>query len=152
MLPAPISFRRPRHDVYPEHDSPAPKGSIVKRRVASCLRGWHHAAGTMRCYWSSTTASLLLLRPHGAIGLGSSISRARFVGGCGSAVVRRAGSSDGDPKVWRPTAADVIAISWGKPAKRKGTGSRGVPHRLNDDERVLFDLAVKKGAVEIGGR
>ena len=110
----------------------------------------------MRCYLSSTTAALLLLRPHGAIGLGGHVvggtCRARFAGGRGSAMVRRAGSTDGDRKVWRPTAADVIAISWGKPAKRKGTGSRGVPHRLNDDERVLFDLAAKKGAVEIGGR
>eukprot|EP00965_Chrysotila_dentata_P229598 6197278-Pleurochrysis_carterae.AAC.1 len=37
-------------------------------------------------------------------------------------------------KCWRPTLDDVERISWGKPAKRKGTGSRGVPHRLNDGE------------------
>ena len=35
--------------------------------------------------------------------------------------------------VWRPTIDDVDRISWGRPAKRKGTGSRGVPHRLNDE-------------------
>ena len=34
---------------------------------------------------------------------------------------------------WRPTLDDVDRISWGKPAKRKGTGSRGIPHRLNDE-------------------
>jgi hypothetical protein len=46
---------------------------------------------------------------------------------------------------------DVDAISWGKKAKKKGTGSRGVPHRLNDEERKMFDFARKKGFVEIAG-
>jgi len=46
---------------------------------------------------------------------------------------------------------DVDRISWGRPAKKKGTGSRGVPHRLNNDERLLYDLARQKGFVEIGG-
>jgi len=52
---------------------------------------------------------------------------------------------------WRPTIDDVDRISWGRPAKKKGTGSRGVPHRLNDDERTIYDLARRKGFVEIGG-
>ena len=46
---------------------------------------------------------------------------------------------------------DVDRISWGRNAKRKGTGSRGVPHRLNDEERTLYDFARRKGFVEIGG-
>jgi hypothetical protein len=50
---------------------------------------------------------------------------------------------------WRPTINDVERISWGKPAKNKGTGSRGVPHRLNDEERFLFDQARRKGFLEI---
>ena len=53
--------------------------------------------------------------------------------------------------VWRPDINDVERISWGKPAKKKGTGSRGVPHRLNSDERFLFDNARKKGFLETGG-
>jgi len=53
--------------------------------------------------------------------------------------------------VWRPDINDVERISWGKPAKKKGTGSRGVPHRLNLDERFLFDNARKKGFLEIEG-
>ena len=53
--------------------------------------------------------------------------------------------------VWRPTINDVERISWGKPAKKKGTGSRGVPHRLNLDERFLFDNARKKGFLETEG-
>ena len=53
--------------------------------------------------------------------------------------------------VWRPTVNDVERISWGKPAKKKGTGSRGVPHRLNLDERFLFDNARKKGFLETEG-
>ena len=52
---------------------------------------------------------------------------------------------------WRPTTDDVDRISWGKPAIKKSTGSRGVPHRLNDEERVLYDMARRKGFVEIGG-
>lgn len=55
------------------------------------------------------------------------------------------------PKMNRPTVDDVIRISWGKPAKKKGTGSRGVPHRLNADERTKFDFALTKGFVEIDG-
>lgn len=54
-------------------------------------------------------------------------------------------------KCWRPTIQDVERISWGKPAKKKGTGSRGVPHRLNEDERRLFDQSRRKGFLEIGG-
>ena len=55
-------------------------------------------------------------------------------------------------KCWRPTVTDVERISWGKPAKRKGTGSRGVPHRLNhDDERRQFDQARRKGFLEVTG-
>ena len=57
----------------------------------------------------------------------------------------------GATECWRPTADDVDRISWGKPAKKKMTGSRGVPHRLNDEERRLYDFARRKGFVEIGG-
>lgn len=54
-------------------------------------------------------------------------------------------------KCWRPDVSDVERISWGKPAKKKGTGSRGVPHRLNQDERFLFDQARKRGYLEVTG-
>lgn len=54
-------------------------------------------------------------------------------------------------KCWRPTIQDVERISWGKPAKKKGTGSRGVPHRLNESERFLFDQARRKGFLEVSG-
>jgi hypothetical protein len=53
--------------------------------------------------------------------------------------------------VWRPNVNDVERISFGKPAKKKGTGSRGVPHRLNLDERFLFDQARRKGYLEVDG-
>ena len=52
---------------------------------------------------------------------------------------------------WRPDVQDVERISFGKPAKKKGTGSRGVPHRLNNDERFLFDLARSKGLLVVAG-
>lgn len=54
-------------------------------------------------------------------------------------------------KCWRPTIEDVERISWGKPAKKKGTGSRGVPHRLNEEERLLFDQARQRGFLEVVG-
>ena len=54
-------------------------------------------------------------------------------------------------KCWRPTIEDVERISYGKPAKKKGTGSRGVPHRLNEEERLLFDKARQRGFLEIIG-
>lgn len=57
----------------------------------------------------------------------------------------------GSKGIWRPDKQDVERISWGKPAKKKGTGSRGVPHRLNQDERLLFDQARVKGFLEVAG-
>lgn len=56
-----------------------------------------------------------------------------------------------DQGVWRPTVNDVERIGWGKPAKRKGTGSRGVPHRLNEQERATFDRARQKGFLQVTG-
>ena len=52
---------------------------------------------------------------------------------------------------WRPTMSDVILISWGKPARQKGTGSRGVPHRLNSEERAVFDRSRLRGYLEVLG-
>jgi len=55
-------------------------------------------------------------------------------------------------KAWRPTLDDVERISWGKKAKRKGTGSRNIPHRLEHEyERFAFDQGRRKGYVEIIG-
>ena len=53
--------------------------------------------------------------------------------------------------MFRPTINYVERISWGKPAKQKGTGSRGIPHRLNEEERLLFDQARRKGFLEVAG-
>jgi hypothetical protein len=66
-------------------------------------------------------------------------------------IVRHASFSDDRKGQWRPSVDDVIRISWGKPAKKKGTGSRGVPHRLNTEEREIFDRGVNKGFIELGG-
>lgn len=52
---------------------------------------------------------------------------------------------------WRPDIRDVERISWGQPAKKKGTGSRGIPHRLNDDERQSFDRARRDGYLQVIG-
>eukprot|EP00571_Detonula_confervacea_P006874 CAMPEP_0172318862 /NCGR_PEP_ID=MMETSP1058-20130122/36059_1 /TAXON_ID=83371 /ORGANISM="Detonula confervacea, Strain CCMP 353" /LENGTH=212 /DNA_ID=CAMNT_0013033783 /DNA_START=272 /DNA_END=910 /DNA_ORIENTATION=+ len=37
------------------------------------------------------------------------------------------------------------------PAKKKRTGSRGVPHRLNEDERRAFDQARRQGFLQVTG-
>ncbi|KAL7516406.1 hypothetical protein ACHAWX_001428 [Stephanocyclus meneghinianus] len=52
---------------------------------------------------------------------------------------------------WRPDVRDVEKISWGMPAKKKGTGSRGIPHRLNEDERRAFDQARRQGFLQVKG-
>lgn len=44
----------------------------------------------------------------------------------------------------RPTIDDIERISKGQAAKRRGTGSRQVPHRLNNLERKEWDLAKKR--------
>ena len=44
----------------------------------------------------------------------------------------------------RPTLDDVERISRGDAAKRRGTGSRMVPHRLNQLERKEWDLSKKR--------
>ena len=51
----------------------------------------------------------------------------------------------------RPSIDDVERISRGQGAKRRGVGSRSVPHRLNAEERIQFDLAKKKGFLSIKG-
>lgn len=52
---------------------------------------------------------------------------------------------------WRPDVRDVENISWGQPAKKKGTGSRGIPHRLNQEERLAFDQARRQGFLQVTG-
>eukprot|EP00629_Pelagomonadales_sp_RCC1024_P019189 CAMPEP_0119290230 /NCGR_PEP_ID=MMETSP1329-20130426/40407_1 /TAXON_ID=114041 /ORGANISM="Genus nov. species nov., Strain RCC1024" /LENGTH=138 /DNA_ID=CAMNT_0007291045 /DNA_START=79 /DNA_END=491 /DNA_ORIENTATION=- len=51
----------------------------------------------------------------------------------------------------RPSKDDVDRISWGKPSKKKGVGSRGTPHRLNAAERDEYERAKRRGYVECAG-
>lgn len=51
----------------------------------------------------------------------------------------------------RPSLDDVERISRGQAAKRRGTGSRAVPHRLNAEERIEWDNAKKRGFVQLRG-
>ena len=46
---------------------------------------------------------------------------------------------------------DVERLSRGQPAKKKGCGSRGVPHRLNEEERAAFERAARNGFVTLEG-
>jgi hypothetical protein len=46
---------------------------------------------------------------------------------------------------------DVDRLSRGQPSKKKGFGSRNVPHRLNDKERNEMDRASKKGYLALAG-
>ena len=52
----------------------------------------------------------------------------------------------------RPSMDDVQRISEGRGAKKRGTGSRSVPHRLNSEETQEFKRAQKKGFVEMIGK
>eukprot|EP00638_Chattonella_subsalsa_P016048 CAMPEP_0117829412 /NCGR_PEP_ID=MMETSP0949-20121206/7850_1 /TAXON_ID=44440 /ORGANISM="Chattonella subsalsa, Strain CCMP2191" /LENGTH=219 /DNA_ID=CAMNT_0005670157 /DNA_START=188 /DNA_END=848 /DNA_ORIENTATION=+ len=51
----------------------------------------------------------------------------------------------------RPSLDDVERISKGQAAKKRGTGSRAVPHRLNAAERKEWDLAKKRGYLQLRG-
>lgn len=51
----------------------------------------------------------------------------------------------------RPTQDDVQRLSEGRAAKTRGWGSRQIPHRLNAEERKVYDLAKKKGALTLKG-
>lgn len=46
---------------------------------------------------------------------------------------------------------DVVRLSRGQPAKKKGYGSRGVCHRLNDEETQAFERAGRSGYVTLQG-
>lgn len=55
-------------------------------------------------------------------------------------------------KVFRPHLDDIENLSYGKGAKKKrGTGSRHVCHRLNAQERKLYDLAKRYNFLTVKG-
>jgi len=55
-------------------------------------------------------------------------------------------------KVFRANLDDVENLSYGKGAKKqRGTGSRFTCHRLNRDERHLYDLAKRDGLLTVRG-
>ena len=60
-------------------------------------------------------------------------------------------STRGISRAVRPTLDDVERISKGQAAKRRGTGSRAVPHRLNSLERSQWDIAKKKRYLVLRG-
>lgn len=55
-------------------------------------------------------------------------------------------------RVFRPHLDDVERLSYGKGAKKqRGTGSRSVCHRLNQEERKLWELAKEAGFLTVRG-
>lgn len=48
----------------------------------------------------------------------------------------------------RPLRDDVERLSRGEPTRQR-IGSRGVPHRLTQRERILFETAKKNGFLKI---
>ena len=48
----------------------------------------------------------------------------------------------------RPLSDDVERLSRGQPTRQR-IGNRGVPHRLNQRERILFEVAKKNGFLKI---
>jgi len=51
----------------------------------------------------------------------------------------------------RPSLDDVDRLSRGEAAKRRGTGSRAVPHRLNEEEMRAFTVSKKKLYITLKG-
>ncbi|WIA11743.1 hypothetical protein OEZ85_011838 [Tetradesmus obliquus] len=54
-------------------------------------------------------------------------------------------------KPWRPDMNDVDRLSKGDGAKKRGTGNYNIPHRLNSDERPVYEAAKKKGYLQVRG-
>uniref|UniRef100_A0A7S1BHJ3 Uncharacterized protein n=1 Tax=Corethron hystrix TaxID=216773 RepID=A0A7S1BHJ3_9STRA len=54
-------------------------------------------------------------------------------------------------RVFRPNLDDVERLSYGNGTRKRGTGSKYVCHRLNQEERKLYDLAKKAGYLSIRG-
>eukprot|EP00798_Chlamydomonas_sp_ICE-L_P032562 gene32562-12480_t len=54
-------------------------------------------------------------------------------------------------KTWRPNIDDVERISFGQKSKTRGTGSRRIPHRLNQEERSIWERAKKKNFLAVRG-
>jgi len=54
-------------------------------------------------------------------------------------------------KIERPTLDDVQRLSEGRAARSRGYGSRQVPHRLNAEERLAFNIARERGFVTLKG-
>jgi hypothetical protein len=63
---------------------------------------------------------------------------------------------EGKPNTLRRISKDdVERLSRGQPAKKRGYGSRQVPHRLSEEDRAAFDRAARNGFVTLttgGGR
>lgn len=70
-----------------------------------------------------------------------------FVGAC---VARQVTTVAMRKSTCRPTIDDVARISQGRAAKQRGTGSRAVPHRLNEEERTHYNLAIERGYLTLG--
>lgn len=64
---------------------------------------------------------------------------------------KNSGKNNDEVKVQRISKDDVERLSRGQPSKRRGYGSRNVPHRLNDDERQELDRAARKGYLTLIG-
>jgi hypothetical protein len=47
-------------------------------------------------------------------------------------------------KPWRPDMNDVDRLSKGGGARKRGTGNTNIPHRLNNEERPVYESAKKK--------
>jgi len=56
-----------------------------------------------------------------------------------------------DCKFSRPSLDDIERISKGLAATKRGVGSRMVPHRLNNAERIEWDLAKSRKFLQLRG-
>eukprot|EP00611_Tribonema_gayanum_P014341 TRINITY_DN25695_c0_g1_i1.p1 TRINITY_DN25695_c0_g1~~TRINITY_DN25695_c0_g1_i1.p1 ORF type:complete len:289 (-),score=69.35 TRINITY_DN25695_c0_g1_i1:170-988(-) len=117
------------------------------------------ACGSSRTTLLSVLAASQLASAHSwaPIRAGSWVTPAAAAGsrlsGTGALrIARHACSMSGRQRAsGRPSLDDVERISFGKAAKKRGTGSRGVCHRLNADERAEWELAKKRGYLVLRG-
>lgn len=123
--------------------------AFILSLIAQSTKGYYIPNGrTLHRHGQSASAafSSSLTRTASSLAAAASSSTEEEIADASSSFVWRARED-----CWRPDVSDVERISWGKPAKKKRTGSRGVPHRLNEDERRAFDQARKQGFLQVTG-
>ncbi len=93
---------------------------------------------------SFTKHSVMLVGSHGHVAAPYMCSRSLSIARLRSRSRHGASLTVAMAKPWRPDMNDVDRLSRGDGARKRGTGNFNIPHRLNQDERPVYEAAKKK--------